>query len=225
MTKEETVINYYVLCNKLKNLIRTGWNDWHVKRDRIESVAEHIYSTQMLAVAMYSEYYYDLDLARVLCMLAIHELGETIIGDLTQFEISPEEKKKIEREAVHQILGSLFDGQEIEKLFLEFDDHETKEAKFAYQCDKLECDLQSKLYDQEHCVDVTKQDDNNTAKNPIVRNLLDNGASFSEMWIKYGQQKYNYDRNFRAVSDYALENKLEEPFTDKIKIKIKKDLI
>lgn len=25
MNKEERVLNYYVLCNKLKDVIRTGW--------------------------------------------------------------------------------------------------------------------------------------------------------------------------------------------------------
>ena len=43
MIKEERVINYYVTCNKLKNIIRTGWKDWNVQRERLESVAEHIY--------------------------------------------------------------------------------------------------------------------------------------------------------------------------------------
>lgn len=42
MSKEENVIKYYVICNRLKNVIRTGWKTWHVKRERIESVAEHI---------------------------------------------------------------------------------------------------------------------------------------------------------------------------------------
>ena len=27
MRKEENVIRYYVLCNKLKSVIRTGWKD------------------------------------------------------------------------------------------------------------------------------------------------------------------------------------------------------
>lgn len=31
--KEERVINYYVLCNKLKDVIRTGWKDWKVNRE------------------------------------------------------------------------------------------------------------------------------------------------------------------------------------------------
>ena len=88
MTKKENVINYYVLCNKLKNVIRTGWKDWNVQSDRIESVAEHIFGVQMLVLAMYSEYQYDIDIMKVIFMLAVHELGETVIGDLTQFQIS-----------------------------------------------------------------------------------------------------------------------------------------
>ena len=31
MSKEENVLRYYLLCNKLKNVIRTGWKDWNVK--------------------------------------------------------------------------------------------------------------------------------------------------------------------------------------------------
>ena len=103
MKKEESVIKYYVLCNKLKNVIRTGWKDWNVKRERIESVAEHIYSVQMLAIAMKSEFHYDIDIMKVVLMLAVHELGETVIGDLTMFQISKEEKEKLEHEAVKEI--------------------------------------------------------------------------------------------------------------------------
>ena len=66
MTKEENVIKYYVLCNKLKNVIRTGWKDWKVQRDRIESVAEHIFGVQMLAIAMKSEFEYDIDIMKVI---------------------------------------------------------------------------------------------------------------------------------------------------------------
>ena len=149
MSKEENVIKYYVTCNRLKNVIRTGWKDWHVKKDRIESVAEHIFGVQMLAIAMKSEYGYEIDLMKVIFMLAVHELGETVIGDLTQFQIGREEKEKLEHEAVHQVLTELLDGDQIEALLLELDARETKEALFAYQCDKLECDLQIKLYDEE----------------------------------------------------------------------------
>lgn len=209
MTKEQRVLNYYVLCNKLKNIIRTGWKDWNVQRERIESIAEHVYGVQMLAIAMKSEYEYDIDLERVIFMLAVHELGETIIGDLTQFQISKSEKEKIEHEAVHNILQGLLDGKIIEELFLEFDERKTKESLFAYQCDKLECDLQCKLYDQEHCVDLNNQENNNIKENERVKKLLETGESWSTMWLKFGQQTYPYDDNFKAVSAYALNNNIE----------------
>ena len=208
MSKEENVINYYVLCNKLKDMIRTGWKDWNVNRDRIESVAEHVFGTQMLAIAMKSEYQYDIDIMKVIFMLAIHELGESIIGDLTQFQITKEEKERIEREAVHKILGGLLDGDELEKLFLEFDKQETVEAKFAYQCDKLECDLQCKLYDEENCVDLNKQDGNSTFYDEKVQAILKKHPSWSGMWLQFGQDIYPYDCNFKAISDYAMNNKL-----------------
>ncbi len=206
MTKEESVINYYVICNRLKNVIRTGWKNWNVQRERIESVAEHIFGVQMLAIAMKSEYQYDVDIMKVIFMLAVHELGETVIGDLTQFQISKDEKEKLEHQAVNKILSGLLDGNQIEQLFLEFDAHDTKESIFAYQCDKLECDLQSKLYDEEGCVDLNKQDGNDILRNPRVQELLKNGASWSTMWLRFGQQVYPYDNNFRAVSDYAINN-------------------
>ena len=210
MSKEENVIKYYVMCNKLKNVIRTGWKNWNVERERVESVAEHIFGVQMLAIAMKSEYEYDIDIMKVVFMLAVHELGEIVIGDLTMFEISKEEKAKREKKAVHKILCGLLDGKEIENLFTEFDSHSTKEAMFAYQCDKLECDLQSKLYDEEGCVDLNKQESNDLLENELVKKLLSEEKSWSGMWLRFGQTVYPYDDNFKNVSKYALNNSISK---------------
>ena len=208
MEKEKNVINYYVLCNKLKNVIRTGWKYWNVQRERVESIAEHIFGVQMLAIAMKSEYQYDIDIMKVITMIAIHELWETIIWDLTQFEISKEEKQKIEHKAVHNILKDLVDGEEIENLFLEFDGHKTKEANFAYQCDKLECDLQCKLYDEEWWVDLNKQESHSAIENERVQKLLKENKTWSEMWLKYDKENIPYDENFKEIINYALNHKI-----------------
>lgn len=218
MSREENVVNFYILCNKLKNVIRTGWINWNVNKERLESVAEHIYSTQMLAIAMKSEYEYELDIMKVIYMLAIHELGETVIGDLTLFQISKEDKEKIEHEAVSNILDGLLDGEYIKELFLEFDSQNTKESLFAYQCDKLECDLQSKMYDLEGYVDLNNQSDNTIMESKDVKELLESGNSFSDMWLKFGQKRYPYDDNFKSVSSYMIgKNK------DNYSLKLKKD--
>ena len=202
---EKNVIEYYVLCNKLKKVIRTGWEDWNISSERIESVAEHIYGVMMLAIAMYSEYEYNLDIKKVLYMLSVHELEEIIIGDLTMFQISREEKKKMGHEAITKILSKLKKKDEIMNLILEFDERKTEEAKFAYMCDKLECDLQARLYDLDGYADLTNEN-NIILNDPKVHSLLDKGYSFSEMWLHFGQETYPYDDNFLKVSNYALEN-------------------
>ncbi len=210
MTKEEKVIKYYVLCNKLKNTIRKGWTSWNVKRDRVESIAEHIYGVQMLAISMYTTYKYDLDIYKVIFMLAIHEIGETITGDINPFEKTREEKERLEHEAVHEILKDFdTDDNFIENTFLEFDSHSTKEAMFAYMCDKLECDLQAKIYGEEGCVDIESQKDNDIFKDELVNKLICEYGSWEKMWLKYGQEKYPYDDNFRSVSNYAIEHDIK----------------
>ena len=207
--KEKNVIDYYVLCNKLKHIIRTGWQDWNINSDRLESVAEHVYGVQMLAIAMYSEFNYDIDLSKVLYMLSVHELEEIIIGDLTMFQIDREEKKKRGHEAVEKILSKLANKEEIMNLIVEFDERETNEAKFAYLCDKLECDLQARLYDLSGCAELSYSD-SNILNDPKVHDLLDKGYSFSEMWLRFGQEMYPYDENFLKVSNYALNNNIKE---------------
>ena len=210
MNKEENVIRYYVLCNKLKNIIRTGWKDWNVKRERLESVAEHIYGVQMLAIAMYSEYNYDIDIMKVIMMLAVHELEEIYIGDIAVTDSKHKDKDKEAHEAVAKVLSGLIDKEKIYNLVIEFDSKKTKEAKFAYHCDKLECDLQSRLYDEEGCVDLNNQDGNYSMSNPDVIELLGSGMSFSEMWLTFGQRRYNYDDNFMAVSNYTKTHKISK---------------
>ena len=206
MTKAENVINYYVLCNKLKDVIRTGWQAWSVKRDRIESVADHIYGVQMLAIAMKSEYEYDIDILKVIYMLAVHELEEIYIGDITHFQMTKEEKMKIGHEAVIKVLGELKDREKIMDLIKEFDERQTKEALFAHFCDKLECSIQCKLYDLEACVDLTAQEGNTIYNNEKVQELLKQGKSWSDMWITYWQDKCQYDEKFLEVSNYVMNN-------------------
>ena len=213
--KDDSISKFYAITNRLVNVIRTGWKDWHVQRERLESVAEHIFGTQMLALALYSEYqeeFKDIDIMKVIYMIAIHELGETIIGDLTRFQISKEEKKKIEEEAVNKILDGLLCGEEIKQLFLEFDNRSTKEGMFAHLCDKLECDLQSKLYDEENCVDLNHQEGNSTAQNPEVLELFKKheGETYkwSRMWLEFWQRHAKYTGAFLEVSNYAMNNEI-----------------
>lgn len=206
----KAVVEYYVLCNKLKDVIRAGWQTWNVQRERMESIAEHVYGVQQLAIGMWSQYAYDIDIFKVMFMLAVHELEETIIGDLTLWDITADEKLNQGHHAVQIILRDLLQREQIEKLVFEFDARQTKEAKFAYQCDKLECDIQSKLYDEEGCVDLNQQQENKILEDETVKSLLASGKSWSGMWMTFGKLKYNYDLHFTEVSDYVENNEISK---------------
>lgn len=208
MSKPANVISYYILCNKLKDLIRSGWKKWHVRRERLESVAEHVYGVQMLAIAMYSEYDYQINIEKVILMLAIHELEEITIGDLVPFETTKHEKKEIGHAAVHQILSHLSDKLNLETLVYEFDEQKTPEAKFAHLCDKLEADIQCKLYDEEHCVDWQAETGNELLKDPRVQSAVDFSRSWSECWITCDQDLNFYDSNFVEVLEYLKANQI-----------------
>ena len=202
---KETV-KFYALCNKLKNTIRTGWGIWNIKRDRVESVADHVYGTQMLAIAIYYQFNYNLDLRKILYMLAIHELEEIVIGDLVFCQISNEEKEIEGMKACENILKDILGKDEILSLVNEFNAKETKEAKFAYHCDKLEADLQAKLYDQEGCFDINNQPNNTIVNDPKVSELLRKEGNLSNAWIEFDRNKYLDDPVFINIIDYLKEN-------------------
>ena len=147
-----------------------------IKKERLESVAEHISSTQALAWALYSEFELDLDIFRVIAMLSIHEEGESKIGDITRYDsISSEEKAKREREAVVSIFGKLKKGDCLISLFDEFEAKETPEAKFAFLCDKLDCDLQAKLYSTEERCSI-KNATYEMVSHEAIQEIIANGA-------------------------------------------------
>ena len=217
MDKAKNVLKYYVFCNTLKDVVRTGWKDWKVNRERLESIAEHIYGVQMLAIAMKSEYDYDVNIEKVLKMLAVHEIEEIVIGDLTFFDINMEEKNKIGHRAVEKIFAGLIDGEEYINLILEFDERKTKEALFAYHCDKLEADIQARIYDLDGCMNnINTKENERYKKSEDVKKLLDQDMSWGQMWIRYGQERYNYDENFMQVSQYAFDNNIVS-FKDELK--------
>jgi len=209
--KEKNVLKFYVLATTLKNKVRSGLLLWKVDKDRLESVAEHIYGTCILAIGIDSEYDLDIDLNKVLKMLVLHELEEVIIGDLTPFdEVTKEEKLNSGKEAVSKILKDLVKKEEYEILLDEFNSHITNESIFAYMCDKMECDIQMKLYEDLGCNDLNKQD-LKPLKNKKIQELIDNGSNtIADIFIEYDKELYKDNKVFLSILDYIKKNNLKD---------------
>ena len=57
--KIKNLLQFYLLATELKEKIRSGWKIWNIEKERVESVAEHIYGVCILAIAIDSEFNMD----------------------------------------------------------------------------------------------------------------------------------------------------------------------
>ncbi len=217
--KIKTILDYYILTNKLKDTVRSGWKRWGVKRERVESVAEHIFGTCMLAVAIWSETLPEVNISEVLMMLALHETEEIIIGDITPYD--NENKQKIKQngqKAVLAIFKNLIAKDVFFKLVHDFDERKTKEAIFAHKCDKLEADLQARLYSDEGVLKFENGGDIKQNKDIILLRQKA-GADVADMFAVW-DRKYFEDENdiFLKINKYLQGKNILKKVQKKWKI-------
>lgn len=209
--KEKNILKFYLLATTLKEKVRSGLILWKVNKERLESVAEHIYGTCILAISIDSEYELDINLDKVLKMLVLHELEEVIIGDLTPFDnVTREEKLKSGKEAVSKILKDLVKKEEYELLLDEFNAHITNESIFAYMCDKLECDIWIKLYEDLGYNNIQEKN-LKPLENRKIKELMNNGSNtIADIFIEYDKDIYKDNEIFLNILDYVKKNNLKD---------------
>ena len=209
--KIDDAMRFYLLATKLKYKLRSGWDEkhWNVTSKRKESIAEHVYGTCILAISLKYSCNIDVDMEKVLKMLTLHEIGEVIIGDITPFDhVTSKEKEEIEHKAMADMLGDIFGKDELLSLLIEFDSHKTNEAQFAYLCDKIEADIQAKVYqDKGEQRTLDDQDGNVTFEYPKIQEIISNGAkTVFDVWYEFDKVKYEDSPVFKAVIEYIKNN-------------------
>jgi putative hydrolase of HD superfamily len=127
-------------AERLKTVTRSGWTS----RGERESVAEHTWRLCLMAMLLYGDAP-AVDLARLLRMCLVHDLGEALGGDVP----APEQqaaapKAGQERADLLRLTASLPRRlrDEIVELWDEYEAAVTREARVAKGLDKLETILQ-----------------------------------------------------------------------------------
>lgn len=106
--------------------------DYSIEATR-EPLIEHVGHLPIIAVYLhqYVEHKKNIDLGEVLTMLAVHDIGETEVGDVFAFsKVSADEDA--ERKAAKKILPPY-----LYKYFEEFEKSKTINSKFAKSCDSI----------------------------------------------------------------------------------------
>ena len=122
-------------------------------------------------------------------MLALHETEEILIGDITIYD---KERLATKKEAGRKAVEKLFKVGNSKKFLdaiAEFEKRETKEAKFAYMCDKMEADLQAFIYRN----NFNLKNANPTCLNDKdIKNMMKNGLNRpDEFFLESDKNKYS----------------------------------
>jgi len=134
------------IAEKLKSEKRAN----KLSNGEYESVASHSWMMGLFALLFHNKLENKIDIGRVLQIILVHDLAESIAGDIPIHEQCAEDKCKIDAEkaAIDKITSLLSSEkkQEILSLWQEYEDNKTPEAKFAKACDKLEALAQSLMF-------------------------------------------------------------------------------
>ena len=196
------IIQFYVLANKLKNVVRTGWKELKISRERLESVAEHVYGCMVLAIGIESEKALDLDLSKVFKMLILKELEKVNLKEVTTRDyLSEDERQKQRSEVVKNVTASLRKQEELLQILEEYNQQETPEAKFTLQLSKIEADLQAKIYDLDGNFDMeVAKEDVKYFGEELAEKILPQMKNASDGFLLY-DRKYYTDELFKKLSE------------------------
>lgn len=177
-------VAFLLEVDKLKNVVRKSRN---VSNERFENDAEHSWHICIMAITLQKYSNERIDIARVLQMLVIHDLGEIYSGDTIVYA-KGDDHKKDELESARRLFSMLgpMQERELSSLLIEFEARETPEAKYAQAIDRAE---------------------------PILQNIHNNGETWNSNGISYQRIiELNQDRIGEGSSELwrFLLQRLEE---------------
>ena len=177
MCINQMIENFFQKVLELKTVQRQGWKDkLHI--DYPESVADHSYSVATMSMILSD--LEGLDTEKIIKMALLHDLAESITGDIIWDDAKNDGKATKEKQAMKQILKNLPD--KISELYLEiwndYQNNSSQESNLLHDIDKLEMAFQAKFY-QENGVTKEKlltffNTANTEIKNKNLRNILSN---------------------------------------------------
>lgn len=156
----EPIITFIRELDKLKGVERKT-RPLHLTR--FENSAEHSWQLAVMALSLSHYAEPSINVARVIKMLLLHDIGEIDVGDVIAYATEViAQRKQEELAAVKRICALLPDGigASFVELWQEFEAAETPEAKFAHAMDR---------------------------SIPIILNLANNGQSWRENGIRHDQ--------------------------------------
>lgn len=142
------------LLERLKTTKREGWRRFGI--DQGESISDHMYRMAIMTLLCPAALAARLDIARCTQMALIHDMAESLVGDITPVDgVSKVEKSRREASTMDLLCDGLLGrvnggtgGDHIKAVWREYEDDATEEAHFVHDVDKIELLLQMVEYER-----------------------------------------------------------------------------
>jgi len=135
------IIEFLRRAGKLKNTLRFQESQGMPK----DTTASHSWRTALMSFVLADELKLNLDSEKIIKMAIVHDIVEAEVGNVDYTSvatgsISKTKQQRLEKEAINKLTQTLpgISGKEIYNLWTEFDQGETKEAKYVKAVNKLE---------------------------------------------------------------------------------------
>ncbi|CAD6996650.1 unnamed protein product [Ceratitis capitata] len=140
------IIQFMELIGNLKHTKRTGWVLRNVSDP--ESISGHMYRMSMMTFLLDGSE--GLNQIRCMELALVHDLAESVVGDLTPFcGVSKADKRAMEFKAMEDICKLIEPrGKRIMELFEEYEAGESAESKFVKDLDRLDMVMQAFEYEK-----------------------------------------------------------------------------
>jgi putative hydrolase of HD superfamily len=142
------LIKFFEAAMRMKDVERAGWAERGVKNP--ETSSDHSFMVALMILVLGRNR--KMDMEKALKMAIVHDLPEAIVGDIITKEnwekgghMWNKEKVKKERPAVRK-LSSLAGDPEILRIWEEFEEQKTPEARFVKEIDRLATIVQAVEY-------------------------------------------------------------------------------
>lgn len=184
--------------NNLKSIPRTGWLLCNVPLGEAEDVAQHIFDVVAMTLVLADEFESQkikIDQKRALSMAVVHDWAEAIVGDFPYPALkhlkSGEIKKRAEQNALNDLLHGLLKKEKYLKLWQEYNEKRTLEARLVHTADYLSILVQA----------VKHRERGNRSR------------ELDELWHAVNKDLIPYTRDFPFIND--LKEELEKRFFSK----------
>lgn len=143
------ILKVFLTLQWAKELPRQGFIALGFKRNEADSVAAHSFTTALLAYFLAKKLQKEgikIDCDKALKMGLMHDIGETIVGDVGTFVkgMAGGVFKDIEKEGVKALVEGLDSKDEIISLVTEYNGRKTLEARVVKTADNLDALAQAK---------------------------------------------------------------------------------